>query len=116
MLSTGVLYLYVVTLRDGKQKKKTIPLYIAREGTVLMTSFKLIVTEVGQITQTVTNLYRPAFAHMNENGKKHLVIHFIYLGNKEIYFVFKTCCITCFISRKCCLFHNFIFSAQIHFS
>jgi len=43
------------------KKKAFVPLYITQEGTVLETSFRIIVTEVGQITQTVTNFYRPAF-------------------------------------------------------
>ena len=37
-------------------------------------------------------------------------IHFIYLGNKEVYCIFKTCCIMCvLVSTKCHLFHTFTF-------
>jgi hypothetical protein len=38
-----------------------------------------------------------------------LKIHFIYLGNWEIYCTFKTCCIiSILLSSKGCLFHKFI--------
>jgi len=50
----------------------------------------------------------PTFAYVNTH-KKTPEINFIYLGNKELYCIFKTCCIICFISSKCCLFHNLIF-------
>jgi hypothetical protein len=45
--------------------------------------------------------------------KAPLDIHFIYLGNKEIYYISKTCYILLKIRgilflTKCCLFHNFI--------
>ena len=34
----------------------------------------------------------------------------MYLGSKEIYCIFKTCCITSVLcSTQCRLFHNFIF-------
>jgi len=59
-------------MENIKKKKPLPPCIYAREGTVLLTSFKIIVTEVGQITQTVTNLYRPAFAHLNEISKTPL--------------------------------------------
>jgi len=39
-------------------KRLLFLLYIAREGTVLTTRFKVTVTKVRQITQTVTTLYR----------------------------------------------------------
>jgi hypothetical protein len=42
--------------------------------------------------------------------KTPLEIHFMYLGNKEIYCIFNTCCIISLLfSTKCSLFHNFIF-------
>jgi len=43
--------------------------------------------------------------------------HFIWLGNQDIYCIFKTCCpFSILFSTKCCLFHNCIFYIQIHFS
>jgi hypothetical protein len=45
---------------------------------------------------------RPMFAYMNTHKRLPLEIHFIYLGNTEIYRIFKTCCITCVLfSTKC---------------
>jgi len=104
---------WVKSYRTSKQL--LFPLYIAWERTVLVTHFKIILTEVGQITQTVTTLYRPAFAHMNAHRKTSIEIHFIYLGDKEIFVITETCCIICFIFTKCHLFHNFIFSVQMLF-
>ena len=52
---------------------------------------------------------RPTFSNENACKKTYLENHFIYLGNKVIYFIFKTCCK---FSTKC----NFItlsFSTQI---
>jgi hypothetical protein len=51
-----------------------------------------------------------AFTCASAYRKKSLEIHFIYLGNKEIYCIFKTCCIiSVLFSTKCRLCHNFIF-------
>ena len=45
------------------------------------------------------------------NPNFHSQIHFKCLGNKEIYCIFKPCCIVCVLfSAKCHLFHNFILS------
>ena len=42
--------------------------------------------------------------------KTPLEINFTYLNNEEIYYIFKTCCMTYVLfSTKCCLVHNFIF-------
>jgi hypothetical protein len=42
--------------------------------------------------------------------KTHLEIHFMYLGNKEIYCIFKTCyIISVLFSTKCHLFDKLIF-------
>ena len=50
------------------------------------------------------------FTYANAHKKSPLEIHFIYLGNKEIYCIFKTSCIICILfSMKCCLYHNFTF-------
>jgi hypothetical protein len=50
---------------------------------------------------------------VNTYRKIALEINCIYLGNKEIYCIFKTCCIiSVLFSTKCCLFHNFIFSCS----
>jgi hypothetical protein len=49
----------------------------------------------------------PTFAYANTCKKAPLQI---YLGNKEIYCIFKTCCIiSVLFPTKCRLFHNFIF-------
>jgi len=40
---------------------------------------------------------------MNIHMNTHLEIHFIYLGNKEIYNIFKTCCIILFFPPTKCL-------------
>ena len=43
-------------------------------------------------------------------GKMPLKIHFMYSGNKEIYCIFKTYCMSSVLfSTKFCLFHNFMF-------
>jgi len=58
----------------------------------------------------VLTFERPVFAYVNVCNKITPEIHFIYLGNMEMYCIFKTCCvISCLFSTKCCLFHNFIF-------
>ena len=52
-------------------------------------------------------------AHVNPCKKKTLEIHFIYL-NKEIYCIFKICCIiSALFSTKFHLLNNFIFFVQI---
>lgn len=44
------------------------------------------------------------------NARKFLEIHFIYLGDKEVYCIFKTrSIISALFSTKCCLCHNFVF-------
>jgi hypothetical protein len=49
----------------------------------------------------------PAFANANAGRKMPLANHFIYLGNKEMYYIFKISCkISVFIFHKCCLFHD----------
>jgi hypothetical protein len=56
------------------------------------------------------NLLNDLHLHTRTHLKKTLEIHFIYLGNKEIYCIFKTCCVICVLfSTKCHLCHNFIF-------
>ena len=48
------------------------------------------------------------FAYINACKKTSLDIHFIYLHNKEICCIFKTCCIiSVLFSIKCYSFHNF---------
>jgi hypothetical protein len=43
-------------------------------------------------------------------SKRRSLFYIAYLGNKEIYWLCKTCCMICVLfSTKCCLFHNFIF-------
>ena len=50
------------------------------------------------------------FAYANASKITPMKIHFKYLGNKEMYCIFKTCFIVSVLfSTKCCLFHNFIF-------
>jgi len=45
--------------------------------------------------------------------KTQIEIHFKYLDNKRIYFIFKTCClISVLISMKYNLFHDFISSCS----
>jgi hypothetical protein len=52
----------------------------------------------------------PTFARANAQKKTPFEIHFICLGNKEIYCIFKTCCVvSVLLSRECRLFHNYIF-------
>jgi len=48
-------------------------------------------------------------SYLHQCYDTNLEIHFIHSDNKKIYVIFKKCCITCFISTKCHLFHNFIF-------
>jgi len=41
--------------------------------------------------------------------------HSVYLGNKELYSIFKTCCIICVLfCTKCHLFHNFLLFYSDH--
>jgi hypothetical protein len=50
------------------------------------------------------------FAYVNTRKKAPLKIDFIYLGNKEIYYISKTCYIICVLfPTKFRLFHNCIF-------
>jgi len=50
------------------------------------------------------------FTYANSQNKTPLEIHFIYLGNKENYCIFKTGgIISVLFSTKYNLFHNFIF-------
>jgi hypothetical protein len=52
---------------------------------------------------------RPAFGYRNARKKRLLEIHFVYSRNKEIYCIFKTCCvISVLFSTKCRLFYNSI--------
>jgi hypothetical protein len=46
-------------------------------------------------------------AYGNAQEKNTLEIHCLYLGNKEIYWILKTCSVL--FSTKCHLFDNFIF-------
>jgi len=49
------------------------------------------------------------FKDLHLHMKTQIEIHFIYLDNKGIYFIFKTYCVICVLfSRKYNLFHNFI--------
>jgi hypothetical protein len=61
----------------------------------------------------------PMLEYVNAWGGTHanFTIYFIYLGNKEIYYTLKVCCIiSVLFSIKCHLFHYFIFTVQIiHF-
>jgi hypothetical protein len=51
----------------------------------------------------------PVFAYVKAWRTIPLEIHFIYLGNKEVYFIFKTCWILSVVfPTKCYLLHNFI--------
>jgi hypothetical protein len=51
----------------------------------------------------------PVFTYMNTRRKTAQEIDFVYLVNKEIYCIFKTCCVTLVLfSQKCHLFHNCI--------
>jgi hypothetical protein len=43
---------------------------------------------------------KTTYARMCTQVKKNIEIHFMYLGNMEIYCNFKTCCIVCFIFHK----------------
>ena len=53
---------------------------------------------------------RPTLVYVNAHKKHPIEFRFIYLGNEEIYGIFKTCCIIFVLfSTKCRLFHNFIF-------
>jgi len=55
----------------------------------------------------------PVFAYMKAFRTTPLEINFIYFGNKEVYFIFKTCWILSVIfPTKCHLLHNFIFSCS----
>jgi len=55
------------------------------------------------------------FCHISRNESpvhdhESFKINFVYLGNKEMYCIFKTCCIiSVLISTKCHLFHNLSF-------
>jgi hypothetical protein len=47
---------------------------------------------------------------MQMHVKNTLEIHFVYLGNKEIYCIFMVYCIISFLfSIKCWMFYNFVF-------
>jgi len=62
------------------------------------------------IVLTWLTIKRPMIAYANAQKKIPLEIHYIYLGNKEIYCIFKTCCIiSVLFSTKCWFFWNFIF-------
>jgi len=51
------------------------------------------------LTYTGLYFYGPAFAYVNGHTKHALQVHFIYLGNKEIYCIFKMCCIIPVVSH-----------------
>ena len=47
------------------------------------------------------------------HAKNVTEIQLIHLGNKEIYYIFETCCITSVLfSTKCRVFHNFVFCVE----
>lgn len=51
------------------------------------------------------------FMYLNTCKKNAPKINFVYSGNKEIYCIFRTCCIiSVLVSKECHLFHNFTFS------
>ena len=53
---------------------------------------------------------------MQKGGGGELQINFIYLGNKEIYYIFKPrCIISVVFSTKCLVSHKFILPVQITF-
>jgi hypothetical protein len=62
-----------------------------KDDTYSMTYFRASVPGM-QIRITLT-FERPAFAYTIAGRETPLEIHFIYLGKKEIYCIFKTCCI-----------------------
>jgi hypothetical protein len=81
---------------------------ISRDS-VIMFSLKLDTTCKWWIWP-LRDLHLPLQMHVE---KTPLQIHFIYLGNKEIYCNFKTwCIISALFSTECCLFHNFISSCS----
>jgi len=50
------------------------------------------------------------FTYADAHKQSPLEIHFTYLGNKDTYDIFKTCCILSVqLSTECRLYHNFIF-------
>lgn len=55
---------------------------------------------------TALTFKQPTFTHANACNSIPLEIQFVYLGNKEIYSIFKTCCIICFVFHHLS-FHNF---------
>jgi len=56
------------------------------------------------------NLLEACFAYVNACRKATVNIHFIYLGNTEIYCILKTCChrISILFFTEFHLFHNLI--------
>jgi hypothetical protein len=61
-------------------------------------------------TTAILTFKWPTFAYANAKQKTPLEVHFIYLGNKEIYWIFKSCyIISILFPTKCHLFDNFIF-------
>jgi hypothetical protein len=63
-----------------------------------------------QKNQSILIFKWPTFAYANAQGKTPLEIHFTYLGNKEIYWIFRTYyIISVLFSTKCHLIDNFIF-------
>lgn len=61
-----------------------------------------------KILNTLTLPALPAFTYANTCEKTPLKIHLIFVGNNDIYCIFKTCCIICVLfSTKCYLYHNF---------
>jgi hypothetical protein len=52
----------------------------------------------------------PAFTYIKTCRKMPQETDFIYLGNKKIYIIFKTCWMSAALfCTKCSLFHNFIY-------
>jgi hypothetical protein len=57
-----------------------------------------------------TSLFLFNFLHVWKHIKMPLEVYFIFLGNKDICCIFKTCCIIYVLfSEKCYLFRNFFF-------
>jgi hypothetical protein len=79
-----------------------------------MLTLYLGIIEVELQVNTFLTFKWPAYANASE--KQPLEIYFMYLYNKEISCIFKTCCIiSVLFFTKCSLCHSFIFHCLFFF-
>jgi len=91
--------------------KLTIHLHLRMSGTLpLLLLYVCMVRTVTTVPSFTLQPSNNVFTYANAGKENTLQIHFICLGNKEIYSIFRVwSTISILLSTELCLFHNLIF-------